>query len=116
MRSCVSVSRLENASSSRCCCCCWWRLLLPAAAPLLGMFCFGNLMRECGVVDRLSDTAQNSLINIVTIFLGLAVGSKLAAESSWCRAPWASGARHGGVRHRHRERRADGQADEPGHP
>ena len=54
--------------------------MLPAAAPLLGMFCFGNLMRECGVVDRLSDTTQNALINSVTIFLGLAVGSKLAAE------------------------------------
>lgn len=56
-------------------------LLLPDAAPLLGMFCFGNLMRECGVVDRLSDTAQNALINIVTIGLGLAVGSKLSAGS-----------------------------------
>jgi len=56
-------------------------LLLPSAAPLLGMFCFGNLMRECGVVERLSDTAQNALINITTIFLGLAVGSKLAASS-----------------------------------
>ncbi|MEM9335828.1 MAG: sodium ion-translocating decarboxylase subunit beta [Pseudomonadota bacterium] len=55
-------------------------LLLPAAAPLLGMLAFGNLMRECGVVERLSDTAQNALINIVTIFLGLAVGSKLSAE------------------------------------
>ncbi len=55
-------------------------MLLPSAAPLLGMLCFGNLMRECGVVDRLSDTTQNSLINIVTIFLGLAVGSKLSAE------------------------------------
>ncbi|MEM9621810.1 MAG: sodium ion-translocating decarboxylase subunit beta [Pseudomonadota bacterium] len=55
-------------------------LLLPTAAPLLGMFCFGNLMKECGVVDRLSDTTQNALINIVTIFLGLAVGSKLQAE------------------------------------
>jgi oxaloacetate decarboxylase beta subunit len=54
--------------------------LLPAAAPLLGMLCFGNLVRECGVVDRLSDTLQNSLINIVTIFLGLAVGSKLSAD------------------------------------
>lgn len=54
-------------------------LLLPDAAPLLGMFCFGNLMATCGVVDRLSDTAQNALINIVTIFLGLAVGSKLSA-------------------------------------
>jgi oxaloacetate decarboxylase beta subunit len=55
-------------------------LLLPSAAPLLGMFCFGNLMKECGVVNRLSDTAQTSLINIVTIFLGLAVGSKLSAD------------------------------------
>jgi len=55
-------------------------LVLPSAAPLLGMFCFGNLMRESGVVDRLSDTAQNALINIVTIFLGLSVGSKLAAD------------------------------------
>ena len=54
--------------------------ILPSAAPLLGMFCFGNFMRECGVVDRLSDTTQNALINIVTIFLGLAVGSKLAAD------------------------------------
>ena len=55
-------------------------LLLPDAAPLLGAFCLGNLMRECGVVDRLSDTAQNALINITTLFLGLAVGSKLAAD------------------------------------
>jgi len=55
-------------------------LLLPSAAPLLGMLCFGNLMRECGVVNRLSDTTQNALINIVTIFLGLSVGSKLSAE------------------------------------
>ena len=54
--------------------------MLPDAAPLLGMFCFGNLMRESGVVDRLSDTTQNALINIVTIFLGLAVGSKLSAD------------------------------------
>ncbi|NGO00359.1 sodium ion-translocating decarboxylase subunit beta [Grimontia kaedaensis] len=56
-------------------------LFLPSATPLVGMFCLGNLMRECGVVDRLSNTAQNELINIVTIFLGLAVGSKLQAES-----------------------------------
>ena len=55
--------------------------LLPDAAPLLGMFCFGNLIKECAVVDRLSNTTQNSLINTVTIFLGLAVGSKLSAES-----------------------------------
>ena len=55
-------------------------MLLPDAAPLLGMFCFGNLMRECGVVNRLSDTAQNALINVVTIFLGLGVGSKMSAE------------------------------------
>ena len=55
-------------------------LFLPSAAPLIGMLAFGNLMRECGVVDRLSDTTQNALINIVTIFLGLSVGSKLSAE------------------------------------
>ena len=54
--------------------------MLPDAAPLLGMFCFGNLMRESGVVDRLADTTQNALINVVTIFLGLAVGSKLSAD------------------------------------
>ncbi|WP_116474296.1 sodium ion-translocating decarboxylase subunit beta [Zobellella maritima] len=55
-------------------------LFLPSAAPLVGMFCLGNLMKESGVVDRLSKTAQNELINIVTIFLGLAVGSKLSAD------------------------------------
>ncbi|WP_020159091.1 sodium ion-translocating decarboxylase subunit beta [Methylobacter marinus] len=56
-------------------------LLLPSAAPLVGMFALGNLMNACGVVDRLSQTAQNELINIVTIFLGLSVGSKLSAEA-----------------------------------
>ena len=56
-------------------------LLLPDAAPLVGMFAFGNLMRECGVVERLADTSRNALINIVTIALGLTVGSKLSAES-----------------------------------
>ena len=55
-------------------------LLLPSAAPLIGMLMFGNLLRECGVVDRLSSTTQNALINIVTIFLGLGVGSKLSSE------------------------------------
>ena len=55
-------------------------IFLPAATPLVGMFCFGNLLKECGAVDRLSNTAQNELINIVTIFLGLAVGSKLSAD------------------------------------
>ncbi len=55
--------------------------LLPSAAPLIGMFCMGNLMRECGVVERLSKTSQNELINIVTIFLGLSVGSKLSAHA-----------------------------------
>ncbi len=54
--------------------------LLPDAAPLIGMLMLGNLMRESGVVNRLSDTAQNALINIVTICLGLAVGSKLSAD------------------------------------
>ncbi|MDP1771490.1 MAG: sodium ion-translocating decarboxylase subunit beta [Methylobacter sp.] len=56
-------------------------LLLPSAAPLIGMFALGNLMNACGVVERLSQTAQNELINIVTIFLGLAVGSKLSADA-----------------------------------
>ncbi len=55
-------------------------LILPDAAPLLGMFCFGNLMKESGVVNRLVDTTSNALINVVTIMLGLAVGSKLSAE------------------------------------
>ncbi|MDX9799798.1 MAG: sodium ion-translocating decarboxylase subunit beta [Spirochaetia bacterium] len=55
-------------------------LIIPAATPLLGMLMVGNLFRECGVVDRLSKTAQNELINIVTIFLGLSVGSKMSAE------------------------------------
>ena len=52
-------------------------IFLPDACPLVGMLTFGNLCKECGVVDRLSDTMQNALINIVTIFLGLAVGLKL---------------------------------------
>jgi carboxybiotin decarboxylase len=55
-------------------------LLLPSAAPLIGFFMFGNLMRECGVVDRLSQTAQNAMINIVTILLGLGVGAQLSAH------------------------------------
>lgn len=55
-------------------------ILLPSACPLLGALCFGNLCKECGVVERLSDTMQNALINIVTIFLGLSVGSKLSAS------------------------------------
>ena len=55
-------------------------LLLPSAAPLIGSLTFGNLLRESGVVERLSKTAQNELINLVTIFLGLAVGSKLQAD------------------------------------
>ena len=55
-------------------------LFLPDACPLVGALTFGNLCKECGVVDRLSDTMQNALINIVTIFLGLSVGSKLSAE------------------------------------
>ena len=56
-------------------------LLLPSVAPLIGMLMLGNLFKECGVVDRLSDTAQNALINIVTIFLGLSVGAKATAEA-----------------------------------
>ncbi len=56
-------------------------LFLPAATPLIGALMFGNLAKESGVVDRLSDTMQNALINIVTILLGLAVGSRLQAET-----------------------------------
>ena len=55
-------------------------LLLPSAAPLIGMLTFGNLLRECGVVERLSRAAQNEIINGVTILLGLAIGSKLSAD------------------------------------
>lgn len=50
-------------------------LLLPSVAPLLGMFMLGNLFKECGVCDRLSDTAQNALMNMVTILLGVCVGA-----------------------------------------
>jgi oxaloacetate decarboxylase beta subunit len=55
-------------------------ILLPSATPLIGALMFGNLIKECGVAERLSRTAQNELINIVTIMLGLAVGSKLQAD------------------------------------
>ena len=55
-------------------------VLLPSASPLVGMLMLGNLFKECGVVERLSRTAANELINIVTILLGLGVGSKLAAD------------------------------------
>ena len=55
-------------------------LILPESTPLIGAFAFGNFAKESGVVDRLSDTMQNALINVITIFLGLAVGSKLAAD------------------------------------
>lgn len=55
-------------------------LIIPDTAPLIGMLMFGNLLKECGVTDRLSDTAQNALTNIVTIFLGLSVGCKAVAD------------------------------------
>jgi oxaloacetate decarboxylase beta subunit len=55
-------------------------IFLPESVPLIGMLTFGNLLKECGVVDRLSHAAQNEIINAVTIFLGLAVGSKLQAD------------------------------------
>ena len=56
-------------------------LLVPSAAPLVGSLMLGNLFRECGVVDRLSKTAQNELMNIVVIFLGVSVGATAKAES-----------------------------------
>jgi sodium ion-translocating decarboxylase beta subunit len=55
-------------------------ILVPRAAPLIGMFAFGNLMRECLVVERLSATAQNALMNSVVIVLGITVGSTMTAE------------------------------------
>ena len=56
-------------------------LLLPSAAPLVGCLMLGNLMKECGVVDRLSKTVQNELMNIVVIFLGISVGATATADS-----------------------------------
>jgi sodium ion-translocating decarboxylase beta subunit len=55
-------------------------ILLPSATPLIGALMFGNLAKECGCINRLSDTMQNALMNTVTIFLGLAVGSKMEAS------------------------------------
>ena len=55
-------------------------IMIPAVTPLMGMLMLGNFMRESGVVDRLSDTAQNSLMNIVTIFLGISVGATMYGE------------------------------------
>ncbi|MGI6004602.1 MAG: sodium ion-translocating decarboxylase subunit beta [Christensenellales bacterium] len=55
--------------------------IIPSAAPLVGMLMLGNLLRECGVVERLSNTAQNALLNIVTIFLGLTVGATASGET-----------------------------------
>ena len=55
-------------------------LVLPPATPLIGMLCFGNVLRECGVVDRLAQTTRTALIDTVTILLGLAIGSRLGAE------------------------------------
>ncbi|HAZ18545.1 MAG TPA: glutaconyl-CoA decarboxylase subunit beta, partial [Clostridiales bacterium] len=55
-------------------------LFLPSVAPLIGMLMLGNLFRESGVVERLSSTAQNALINIVTIFLGVTVGATAVAD------------------------------------
>ena len=56
-------------------------LLLPSAAPLIGSLMLGNLMKECGVVERLSKTVQNELMNIVTIFLGISVGATATADA-----------------------------------
>ncbi len=55
-------------------------ILLPSAAPLIGALMFGNLAKQCGVISRLADTMENALMNIVTICLGLSVGSKMAAD------------------------------------
>ena len=74
-------------------------LLLPSAAPLVGCLMLGNLFKECGVVERLNKTAQNELMNIVTIFLGVTVGATATASTFlsaqdaralWCWAWWPS--------------------------
>ena len=73
-------------------------LVVPSTVPLLGMLMLGNLMKECGVVDRISKTAQNELMNIVTIFLGVSVAppprprpsSTSRPSVSWCGASWPS--------------------------
>ncbi|MBI5779512.1 MAG: sodium ion-translocating decarboxylase subunit beta [Planctomycetes bacterium] len=62
-------------------------ILVPAVMPLMGMFMFGNLMKESGAVSRLTDTAQNALMNIVTIFLGISVGATMQAEKFLTKAP-----------------------------
>jgi oxaloacetate decarboxylase beta subunit len=56
-------------------------LILPASVPLIGLLMFGNLLRECGVTERLNLAAQNEVLNITTIFLGLSVGATMGAES-----------------------------------
>ena len=56
-------------------------LLLPSTAPLIGCLMLGNLWRECGVTERLSDTVQNALMNIITVFLGISVGATATADS-----------------------------------
>ncbi|MDK6729587.1 sodium ion-translocating decarboxylase subunit beta, partial [Aerococcus urinae] len=56
-------------------------LIAPASLPLVGFLMFGNLMRECGVLDRLSDTAQNELVNLITILLGITIASTMTAEA-----------------------------------
>ncbi|MDR1733151.1 MAG: sodium ion-translocating decarboxylase subunit beta [Synergistaceae bacterium] len=56
-------------------------LILPACVPLIGVLMFGNLLRECGVTERLSGAAQNEILNITTVFLGISVGATMAAES-----------------------------------
>ncbi|MBQ8851869.1 MAG: sodium ion-translocating decarboxylase subunit beta, partial [Oscillibacter sp.] len=56
-------------------------LVLPSTAPLLGCLLLGNLWKECGVTERLSDTVQNALMNIVTIFLGISVGATAKADT-----------------------------------
>ena len=62
-------------------------LLVPAIVPLMGMLMLGNFMRESGVVKRLSDTAQHSLMNIVTIFLGISVGATMSADKFLTKVP-----------------------------
>ena len=98
-------------------------LLLPSTAPLIGCLMLGNLWRECGVTERLSDTVQNALMNIITVFLGISVGATMAGTSfltaqtlyivvlgllAFCFSTGGGGGRSRRTAHGHRLRKAAG--------
>ena len=88
-------------------------LLIPAVVPLMGMFMFGNLMKECGVVGRLTQTAQGALMNIVTIFLGLSGGPDQPGQQIFeSQTPDDSQPGHSGFCFLHRRRHLDRSGDQ----